>query len=99
MKTPRRIADDNACKFCGCTDRNACAIPMFWSPTPDVDGLRELFGDERFPVVAGASQLADFSTPCHWSAPNVCSAPPCIAQAYREACDLVDRLLEQEFAA
>jgi hypothetical protein len=81
------------CRFCGCTDRRACAIPMFYAPTPEIEELLDLFGDE-YPVIAQQSQPAEFSTPCHWSAPNVCSAPPCIEKAYLEARALVDSLVE-----
>lgn len=81
------------CKFCGCTDKRACAIPMFYTATPDVPELLDLFGDE-YPVIARDAQLAEFSTPCHWSAPNICSSPACVEQAYVEACALVDSVLE-----
>jgi hypothetical protein len=59
-------------------------ISMFWEETPDVGELLLLFGDTRYPVIARPDQLAEIRTPCHWSAPNICSAPSCIEKAYAE---------------
>lgn len=75
------------CKFCGCTDARACAIPMV------------LTGEDEQPSIAVAGQLAQFTVPCEWIAPRVCSAPACVDQAYREACDTVSRILLEEIAA
>jgi hypothetical protein len=86
------------CKFCGCTDERACMIPMLYADTPRVAELVEMIGDE-YPVTAKPGQLAEFSTPCHWSAPNICSAPACIDQAYVEACAAIDRVIAEELAA
>jgi hypothetical protein len=72
------------CKFCGCTDDRPCAIPMV---TLDAD---DLLGRPAHLVFPG--QLAEFTTPCHWSAPDICSAPACIELAYRECCEIVDEL-------
>ena len=87
------------CKFCGCTDKRACAIPMLWSTTPDVEELLMFFGDTRYPVIARAGQVAEFTTPCHWSAPHICSAPACVERAYQEICEAIDLLMAQELAA
>jgi hypothetical protein len=83
------------CKFCGCTDRRPCMIPMFYVPAPRVPELLELMPDE-YPIIARPGQVAEFTTPCHWSTPDICSAPTCIEKAYAEACALVDALLEIE---
>lgn len=77
------------CKFCGCTDRKPCLIPMRYSGAHFLEGD---YGD--YPLIALPGQVAQFTTPCHWSAPDVCSAPACITLAYAETCALVDLLLE-----
>lgn len=87
------------CKFCGCTDEHGCVIGMFWAPLPDVRELQLMFDDTRYPAIAGAGTIATIRTPCHWSAPNICSAPACIERAYPEACAMVDELIAREFAA
>lgn len=67
------------CKFCGCTDTRACAIPMV------------LMDDE--PAIALSGEFAEFTTPCHWISPNICSSPACVLRAYEELGDeLVDLL-------
>ena len=83
------------CKFCGCTDDRPCAIPMRYSGSGAL--LPDSLGDD--PVLALPGQVAHFTTPCHWSAENVCSAPACIAGAYVESCALIDELLAEEMAA
>lgn len=79
------------CKFCGCTDRRACRIPMMNLEDDDIVG--------RSTALPLPTQVAEFWTTCHWSAPNICSAPACIDEAYREACDAVDLMLAAEMAA
>jgi hypothetical protein len=74
-------------------------IEMFWATTPDVIELRVFFGDAIYPAIAGQGRLAEIETPCHWSAPGICSAPACVDRAYPEACALVDRMLLEELAA
>lgn len=69
-------------------------IPMFFDWTPDVDELLLLLGDTRYPVIARPGQVAELTTPCHWSAPDICSAPSCIDKAYIEAWQLTEQLLE-----
>jgi len=81
------------CRFCGCTDRRACQIPMLYVATPTVPELLDLFSDE-LPVVARPGQVAEFTTPCHWSAPDICSAPACVDKAYVEACAFIAEIIE-----
>ncbi len=71
------------CKFCGCTDRKACAIPMRYGDHP-------LEAD--VPINCLPGEVAEFTTPCHWLTPNICSAPPCVEKAYAEAELLADQL-------
>lgn len=63
------------CKFCGCTDDAACQIPVVI--------------DEREPggvlLWAGPRDQADGAIPCYWIAPEICSNPECVKQAYDEA--------------
>jgi hypothetical protein len=77
------------CKFCGCTDLRACAIPMVFGDHPLEDDM---------PALALPGQVADFTTACHWSAPSICSAPACIDLAYVEACVLIDQIYLEEAA-
>ena len=86
------------CKFCGCTDRSPCLIPMRYVPTPNVPALLALFGVDEYPAITSACQISEMTTPCHWSTNDVCSAPACIAKAYTEACALVDEILLAEAA-
>ena len=44
------------------------------------------------PINCLPDQVAEFVTPCHWSAPNICSAPECIEKAYAEAVSFADLL-------
>jgi len=74
------------CQFCGCTDDRACAIPY-------------VFDEDDNPLLALPGQIAEVTSPCHWSTPNICSAPACIARAYPEACAIVDRMLMEDLAA
>jgi len=77
------------CKFCGCTDKRPCLIPMRYS------GWHFLEGDYNdYPLITMPGEVAQFTTPCHWSALNTCSSPACIALAYVEACGMVDLMLE-----
>jgi len=85
------------CKFCGCTDNHPCLIPMYYGLHPLSLG-RSRFDFEQLPVVSSPDQLAEFTTPCHWSAPNICSAPACVAKAYVERHALLDQLLEEACA-
>jgi hypothetical protein len=87
------------CKFCGCTDKRACQIPMVYADLPDDRMLRELLGSDDYPYIVRPGQLAEFSTPCHWSAPGICSAPACVEKAYAEACALIDELVAAELVA
>lgn len=82
------------CKFCGCTDKRPCAIAMTFGSIPEILAAELGIDPDDMPLLALPGQIARFSTPCHWSAPNVCSAPACIALAYIEASELVDLLLE-----
>ena len=63
------------CKFCGCTDDNACRVPVMF--------------DEQEPggamIWAGDPEQADGFMPCYWLAPEICSAPACVKSAYEEA--------------
>jgi len=64
------------CKFCGCSDRRPCAIAM------------RMMDDQ--PMLALAGQVSTFTSACGWIAPEICSAPACVAKAYSEACALVE---------
>lgn len=78
------------CRFCGCTDKKPCAIAMVNFVDDDIVG--------RSAGIALRGQLAHFTTPCHWSAPDTCSAPGCIEQAYVEVAAIVDQLFALEAA-
>ena len=91
----RRPVKTMTCKFCGCTDRAPCMIPMLYVNTPRDVELIALLSDE-YPAIARPGQVAEFTTPCHWSTPNICSAPACIDKAYAEICAAVDELLATE---
>jgi hypothetical protein len=78
------------CKFCGCSDRKACAIPMTFGDHPL---------DTDVPINCLPGELAEFTTPCHWIAPDVCSAPPCVERAYEECCAFIDQLIAGELIA
>jgi hypothetical protein len=61
---------------------------------------------DRTPCLIPASYITDPDfvvagnvVPCEWLVPSVCTAPPCVERAYKEACKLVDTLLDQEIAA
>ena len=75
------------CKFCGCTDDHPCIIAMTTGSTPF---------DQEYPLIALPSQATQFTLPCHWIAPNVCSAPQCVTRGYQERCALIETLLEEE---
>jgi hypothetical protein len=49
--------------------------------------------EDDYPVITTPGQLAEFTTPCHWIATNICSAPVCVERAYPEACELFDLLV------
>lgn len=70
------------CRFCGCTEKRACQIPMVF------------VGEEEKPFIASPGQVAVFALSCDWLIPNVCTAPVCVEKAYAEACLFVDGLLE-----
>ena len=75
------------CKFCGCTDEKACAIPIVFA--------------KAGPRLALDAELAEFVLPCDWLTENVCSAPACVDKAYAEAELLADKLaffIEREIA-
>ena len=57
------------CKYCGCSDERACSIPMQY----DV---------ENEYILAPPLTLGDFTVPCHWVVPGVCSDPACVDKAY-----------------
>jgi hypothetical protein len=66
------------CKFCGCTEKRACQIPMRVE-----DGQ---------PMIALAGQVSTFTQPCEWIAESICSNPACVEQAYQEAALLADQI-------
>lgn len=74
------------CKFCGCTERKPCRIPMVFGADP-LDPA-----DDDYPQIAQPDVIAEFTTPCHWMMENVCSAPLCVEKAYAEAELLADQL-------
>jgi hypothetical protein len=76
------------CKFCGCTNKRACAIPMFTMDDDDIIGRATSVVFPR-----DVAQLASFTEPCHWIAPNICSAPACVNRAYAERADAIVRLV------
>ena len=80
------------CKFCGCTDERPCLIPMYYGVHPLSFG-RSPFDFEQLPVVTSYDQIAEFTTPCHWSARNICSAPACVEKAHAETCEAIDQLM------
>jgi len=63
------------CRFCGCSDNNACRVPVM--------------SDEKEPggatIWAGDPEQADGYMPCYWVVPGICSAPSCVMKAYDEA--------------
>lgn len=85
------------CKFCGCTDAKACAIPMTFGVHPLSRGSSQ-FDYEELPIIAFGSQVVAFTTPCHWSAPDICSAPACVDRAYPEAVTLMEQMYQLEAA-
>ena len=86
------------CKFCGCTDKHPCVIPMSFGTHPLSYG-RDPLDFEQLPIVSSLDQIAEFTTPCHWSAPNICSAPACVEKAYVETCEAIDQLMAGELVA
>jgi hypothetical protein len=72
---------------------------MRYEPTPDDPGLLESFGDEYPIVLMPAGSVAEFTTPCHWIAPDICSAPACVEKAYRERCAWMDAVIAAELEA
>jgi hypothetical protein len=83
------------CKFCHCTDARPCLIPMSFGTHPLSYG-RDPLDYEQLPIVVGPRQVAEFTTPCHWSAPDICSGPACIEKAYVETCEALDQLIIDE---
>lgn len=71
------------CKFCGCTDRRACRIPLTLSGELLLAGAA---------AVTIANEFGEF-TMCRWIAPRICSAPACVEKAYAERCAEIDRLM------
>lgn len=70
------------CKFCGCTDENACRVPVMFDP-------REPGGAMLW---AGPPEDADGFVPCSWIAPEICNSPECVKKAYEEARSGADRI-------
>jgi hypothetical protein len=62
------------CKFCGCTDDNACQLRIVICE--DEPGGRRL---------ALPGEPADGFRPCSWFLFELCDAPACIERAYQEA--------------
>jgi hypothetical protein len=58
----------------------------------------ELDSDDT-PITVFAGEVAQFTTPCHWSATNLCSAPACIERAYPDACEILDQFIAARLAA
>jgi hypothetical protein len=71
------------CKFCGCTDEQGCMIPMIVAGEND--------------VLATGRELPEFYEPCCWIAPEICSAPACVAKGYEEARRFADLLIRDFF--
>lgn len=76
------------CRFCGCTEKRACQIPMTF-----------IAEDSAKPAIAMPGQVSLFTLSCDWLIPNVCTHPLCVEKAYAEACALVDELIAMEEAA
>jgi hypothetical protein len=63
------------CKFCGCTEQNACRLPFVC--------MRE--EGCAVPIVwAGDPAEAEGFMACSWLAPEICTNPTCVASAYEE---------------
>lgn len=82
------------CIFCGCTDDAPCMIPMRLIYPDDILGrpAHTVFNFE--PVL-----IPGFTTPCHWIAPEICSAPRCVDLAYLQLSVAVDNLIAFQDAA
>jgi hypothetical protein len=81
------------CKFCGCSDKRPCLIPMVII-RKGVDD----FSDDEF-TLAAPGQVANFTLACSWIAPEICSAPGCVERGYKERWELVEQLLTEGLAA
>lgn len=63
--------DVERCRFCGCTEENACAIPI----AEELDGTVRLARTPRETI-----QLL----PCSWYLPACCNKPECIEKLLHE---------------
>ncbi len=76
------------CKFCGCTDSNACQLRIVIRED-EPGGCR----------LALPGEPADGLRPCSWFLFEICDAPACIERAYQEASGVVRSAFENEFSA
>jgi hypothetical protein len=60
------------CRFCGCTERNPCSIPITFDET----------GRQR---LARSNAEALERIPCGWYLEEVCNAPACIEKLIQES--------------
>jgi hypothetical protein len=77
------------CKFCGCSEHGACAIPI---RVDDDDNCWLEFG-----AIAQLDPDIEY-LPCGWLLEDVCTNPVCIEKAYLESRELaiaVQGLLDQ----
>ena len=61
------------CKYCGCSDSGACAIPVRVSE----DGAAQI----EFGPIEQLDPDIEY-IPCTWLIPEVCTAPACVEKAY-----------------
>jgi hypothetical protein len=92
------------CKFCRCTERQACRLVAVKLPFLPAEPalIREFYilGPAKFPIVPAGAET--HLVPCGWLLEDVCSNPRCVERAYLEARELaeeLDALDEQELEA